>query len=259
MRFLRLLRSVVVGLTLMLSVQTAARAQVNDLRIQRRLFELGGYIGMFFPASNHELLASGSSHKEFDTVAATLGGRLSFLPFYFFGAEVEGAITPTTTSNDKFAQIYHIRGHAFAQFPVWRTLCPFVLIGGGLLGVGSKASAVGSNLDLAFHWGAGAKYYIDDWLALRADFRQTISDGLGLKDANSDCLIRTGCTIPHTVDLQAFWRSNELRQFYRQGSSTTLQPIRATMDFTAPVDGKPLSDHDAVEITYLVHSASTTD
>jgi endonuclease/exonuclease/phosphatase family metal-dependent hydrolase len=106
-----------------------------------------------------------------------------------------------------------------------------------------------------------------DALILGGDFNSNpetvryayLEDRLGLKDANSDCLIQTGCTIPQSVDLQAFWRSNELRQFYRQGSSTELQPIRATMDFTVPVDGKPLSDHDAIEITYLVRNTSATD
>ena len=106
-----------------------------------------------------------------------------------------------------------------------------------------------------------------DALILGGDFNSNpetiryayLEDRLGLKDANSDCLIRAACEIPHTVNLQAFWRSNELREFYRQGSSTTLQPIRATMDFTVPVDGKPLSDHDAVEITYLVRTASAAD
>jgi endonuclease/exonuclease/phosphatase family metal-dependent hydrolase len=78
---------------------------------------------------------------------------------------------------------------------------------------------------------------------------------LDMQDANTDCLLaQTGCDIPRGVDLLNFWRGNELREFYRQGHGITVRPIRATLDFVAPVDGRPLSDHDAVEITYLVRS-----
>ena len=87
-----------------------------------------------------------------------------------------------------------------------------------------------------------------------------LEDRLGLQDANSDCLIRPeSCVIPATVDLQAFWRSNQLREFYRQGKALALEPIRASMDFATPVDGKPLSDHDAIEITYLVHDTTAAN
>ena len=107
-----------------------------------------------------------------------------------------------------------------------------------------------------------------DALILGGDFNSNpetiryayIQDRLGLADANSDCLIRQkACAIPAGVDLQAFWRSNELREFYRQGSDTALVPVRASMDFTKPVDGKPLSDHDAIEITYLVRDSVATN
>jgi endonuclease/exonuclease/phosphatase family metal-dependent hydrolase len=99
-----------------------------------------------------------------------------------------------------------------------------------------------------------------DALILGGDFNSNpetvryayLRDRLALADANTDCLVRRACDIPKDTDLQSFWRDNELRQFYRQGAGVTLQPIRATLDFTRPVDGKPLSDHQAVEITYLV-------
>ncbi len=80
-----------------------------------------------------------------------------------------------------------------------------------------------------------------------------LQDRLGLADANTVCLVhRESCDIPSSVNLQAFWRGNKLREFYRQGASTHLEPVRATMDFTRPYHGKPLSDHDAIEITYRV-------
>jgi OOP family OmpA-OmpF porin len=157
--------------------------QAEDVTRQRNLLEVGGYLGLAVPSTRHELVGSGSTHQEFAPVVAQIGARLSFMPLYVIGVEAEGTLGPTSTKNSKFAMLYAVRAHAIAQYPVWRRLCLFGLLGGGILGVASDQDAVGRAVDGAFHWGWGAKYYWPEKWAFRADFRHVISDGIGLEHA----------------------------------------------------------------------------
>ncbi len=145
------------------------------LKLQHNTVEVGPYIGVFIPAVAHELYEeSFASHSPFQRAAFTFGLRAAYMPLNFLGAELEGGMAPTKTREDDYVSVFHSRLHGIAQLPLWR-IVPFVLGGGGIMGVASKNSALGTDVDRAFHWGAGLKYYPKDWLAVRVDFRQLFS------------------------------------------------------------------------------------
>jgi len=52
---------------------------------------------------------------------------------------------------------------------------PFLLVGGGTIGVLSDDAVVGTDLDRAAHWGAGLRVRISDRLRVRGDFRHILT------------------------------------------------------------------------------------
>lgn len=156
----------------------------NELVGQRRLIELGGFLGVLHPSKAHELFERGTTHDTFDAAVTDIGFRLSYMHFAFLGGEAELAMMPSGTSSGRAALIYAARAHGIVQYPVWNGLTPFALLGGGIIGVASGFGAVGSDVDPAFHWGLGLKYYVTRALAVRADFRHDITSGLGFGNAD---------------------------------------------------------------------------
>ena len=134
-------------------------------------FELGIFGGVFFPSSSHELLTRGPWQK-YESVAPELGGRVSFLPFDYVGLEIEGATMPSKVKNGDAAAFWAARGHLIVQAPL-PAITPFAVIGGGALGAGSNT--LGSDNDPAVHFGVGAKIPFDDFLALRLDLRDNLT------------------------------------------------------------------------------------
>ena len=94
------------------------------------------------------------------------------------GTEVEGAVVPTRTADDAPATIFGFRGHVLGQLPYRVT--PFILIGYGFLGASGSGLAGGvdlgsTDIDPALHFGGGVKFYVNRWLALRLDVRDSLS------------------------------------------------------------------------------------
>lgn len=144
------------------------------------MVELGLVTGVFLPSSDHELYDSlATDHAAFDPVAPTVGVRLSYFPFPYVGAEAEGAYMPTRSAGD-LAHLFAVRGHVMVQGP-WRW-APFALAGGGLLG---SEGAPGGDIDQAFHWGLGLKFYIDHQLSARLDGRHIYSGAEGPGEGNT--------------------------------------------------------------------------
>ncbi|MGC4087832.1 MAG: OmpA family protein [Polyangiaceae bacterium] len=134
-------------------------------------FELGIFGGLFFPSSSHELLTRGPWQK-YDSPAPELGGRIAFLPLEFAGVEVEGAAMPTKTEKGSAGTFWAARGHLLLQVPLG-SVTPFAVLGGGALGASSNA--LGSDNDPAVHFGLGAKAALDDFLSLRLDLRDNLT------------------------------------------------------------------------------------
>ncbi len=151
-----------------------ASAQLNK---QSHLVELGLYGGAHIYPSEHELLGNTAlRHHTFNTVAPEIGLRLGYLPIPYLGAEVELGIIPSR-ANDQSAIAYGLHAHFILGYPA-KNLMPFLVVGGGMLGVSSAADVLGNDADVAFHWGVGLKYYFAQWVAVRLDLRHIVSDGM---------------------------------------------------------------------------------
>ena len=146
-----------------------------NLSRQRHLFELGLFLGAWFPPRAHELYNPGTAYKPL-SLASFMGGlRLGYLPLPFIGVELEGAVMPVGLRDlDEGATAYTLRGHVIGQLPWWR-VTPFLLAGYGMQGISSDdAAGVGADIDGAFHAGVGVKWHAARWLVLRLDGRMDV-------------------------------------------------------------------------------------
>jgi len=139
-------------------------------RPTKNYFELGVLGGLLFPSKNHAL--QDRNPQPFDSPVPELGTRAGFYPLAYVGVEAEGTAGPTKTESGRAAGLWGGRFQAVLQLPVER-LTPFVVLGGGWLGAGSTAT--GTDVDPALHFGAGAKWSFDDFVAARLDVRDNMS------------------------------------------------------------------------------------
>jgi OOP family OmpA-OmpF porin len=141
-------------------------------RPESNYFELGVFGGLFVPSSDHNLYASRGTWQEFKSPAPELGARAGYFPLAFAGLEAEGMAVPTETESGDNAALWSVRGHLVLQIP-GETLVPFVVVGGGGLTAGSNPT--GTDMDPLFHFGAGARLNLDDFLGLRLDARDNLT------------------------------------------------------------------------------------
>jgi OOP family OmpA-OmpF porin len=137
------------------------------------LFELGVYGGVFALSGRHEFYEPGvASFRALSDLPPELGLRAAYYPLKYLGAELEGAVIPAATITGP-ATVWTARAHLVGQLPFWRVR-PFVVVGGGALGVASAPEELGSDQDASFHWGLGAKALVTPGVALRLDGRQVL-------------------------------------------------------------------------------------
>lgn len=143
---------------------------------ERNMVELGVFGGVMVFSKSHDLYAPATTPGEpIRRPTADLGIRAAFFPLRFLGVEAEFAALPakyaaTASGPGGRGFIYGLRGHAILQLPMYRVV-PFVLGGYGMMGVSSAATVAGKDLDPVGHLGGGIKYYVNRWVALRADAR----------------------------------------------------------------------------------------
>ena len=146
-------------------------------RKEKHILEIGGYLGVFFPAADHGLYADGvTKTAKAMKPGFDVGLRFAYLPLRFVGIEVEGGVVPTKLSGNGgySTTVFAARGHVILQMPT--RLALFIVGGGGMLGVASDASkALGKNIDGALHVGGGLKYYVTEKVVLRIDGRDVVS------------------------------------------------------------------------------------
>ena len=147
-----------------------ASAQTEPKKPLENYFEIGLFGGALWPSSNIALYSA--KHEKFNSPVPELGARVAYFPLSFFGAELEGAAGSTKTESGAAADIWAARAHAIVQFP-GLPVTPFALIGGGFMGAGSNAT--GNDRDKLFHFGAGVKASVDDFLGLRLDVRDNLT------------------------------------------------------------------------------------
>ncbi|MBK9757948.1 MAG: OmpA family protein [Nannocystis sp.] len=152
-----------------------ARPWIRRFRPQAHSLEPGAFVGTLFPSRNHELYQYDRKWQPYARVAPTFGLRLAYFPLRYLGAELEGALAPTTVASTR-ALLFAARGHLIAQLPL-SSVVPFILIGGGLLG--TRGDALGADLDLVSHFGGGLKIHVHRNVAIRLDLRGTVGSGHG--------------------------------------------------------------------------------
>jgi outer membrane protein OmpA-like peptidoglycan-associated protein len=147
-------------------------------------WEVGLLFGLFMPSAKHELYDPDGSkprlgHHKLEKVTPELGLRAEYLPWRVLGIEAEAVLLPSQTRDtNQGVNIFALRGHLMLAAPT-DYIVPFLVVGGGLLGVSSEDTALGSETDLAMHVGLGAKAYVTRELALRLDVRDNLSNGTG--------------------------------------------------------------------------------
>ncbi len=156
--------------------------------------ELGLAGGMWLVSNEHELFDPDIDRGISDTpggamvdwhplrrVAPAIALRVGYYPLRFVGVEAEGTLLPTRMRNvDERALIYGFRGQVVAQLGNY-ALTPFVLVGGGLIGIRSGPEALGRDVDPALHFGGGLKLHLDRWV-LRLDIRDVVSHRRGVDE-----------------------------------------------------------------------------
>lgn len=150
----------------------------------RGQWELGLWLGAMVPSGNLELFRprAGAPDQGWTRLrrgAADLGLRAGWFPLRVFGLELEGGLMPARTIGDKPATLFTVRGHAIARLGL-SNVTPFVLAGAGLVGVSSKSSALGRDVDAALHVGAGMAVFVHRYVALRLDVRDVITAKRGI-------------------------------------------------------------------------------
>jgi outer membrane protein OmpA-like peptidoglycan-associated protein len=154
---------------------------------ERNTAELGVFGGVIFPHPRLELFEPSFDLPEqgfvpLRRVAPEVGGRVGFYPWRILGVEAEGGVMPTRTTTDQGVLGWGVRGQLVAQLPWW-SVTPFVLAGVSGLGVSSDRAAVGNDVDLGFHFGAGVKVSINRYIGLRLDVRDNLTARRGVGES----------------------------------------------------------------------------
>ena len=107
MTFARI-RSLMIPALLLIATASPARAeeswwQTDQFMQQRHLFEVGLFLGAFFPPDDHGLynqrFYENFRQRPFQSAAFDIGLRVSYLPLPYLGVEVEGALMPTSAAD----------------------------------------------------------------------------------------------------------------------------------------------------------------
>jgi OmpA-OmpF porin, OOP family len=179
---------------------------------ERDTVELGVHTGLLVTSRRIELFEASfdlpdQGYRPFARVAPVVGARASFMALRWGGAELEVAAMPTRTetrdaSGGGNALLWTARGAVVGQLPLW-SVTPFVLIGGGLIGVSSDRSVVGNDVDAAMYVGGGAKVHVNRFIHVRLDVRDVVTARRGYEAGlsnNAEILLGVGVTLGRRRD-----------------------------------------------------------
>jgi outer membrane protein OmpA-like peptidoglycan-associated protein len=171
----------------------------------RHMVEVGAYGGVWFPNKNHELYAPQPGlpdlgWQRMKIVTPEVGLRAGYYPLRFLGIEAEGGVMPTRTrSTDARVTAWTLRGHVVGQLGLW-SVTPFLLAGVGILGTSGDAppAGLGTEQDVAIHFGGGVKAYLNRWIQLRLDVRNVAANRRGVGEglaSNPEILLGISVTL----------------------------------------------------------------
>jgi outer membrane protein OmpA-like peptidoglycan-associated protein len=153
---------------------------------ERNMAEIGVYGGIFLPARDIELFEPNlnlprQGFKRFRPVGPEVGARIGYYPLRHFGIEAEGGWSPTRLVDDgQPVNLWTVRGHLVGQLGWW-SVTPFALVGAGAIAASSAASAVGTDIDPALHFGLGAKFFIHRYVSARIEARDVVTPRRGVE------------------------------------------------------------------------------
>ena len=153
-------------------VEVVGAADDDSLAPRGNLWELGIFGGLLFVSDRNALHEPALPFADFEKPTPEVGLRIAYLPLPFLGAEGEFMGAAGELQNGEGAIVWAGRGHLLFQIPT-RSVSPFVLIGGGRMGIQSDAS--GNDSDPELHFGGGLKINLDRRVALRLDVRDNIT------------------------------------------------------------------------------------
>jgi outer membrane protein OmpA-like peptidoglycan-associated protein len=153
---------------------TLLTTEVDDDSLAPRgnLWELGIFGGLLFISDRNAFHDPRRPFANFRNPSPEVGVRIAYLPLSFLGAEGEFMGAASELDSGEGAVTWAGRGHLILQIPT-STVSPFVLIGGGRMGIFSEAS--GDDSDPELHFGGGLKINLHRRVALRLDVRDTIT------------------------------------------------------------------------------------
>lgn len=137
--------------------------------------EIGIAVGLLVPSWRHNFHIESRPHQHIHA-APELALRGAWFPIRFAGAEVEGAAGATVTGDGKGSYPWSVRVSAIGQVPLWR-VTPFGLFGFGRMG--NVSTPMGDDGDPLFHVGVGAKAFLTELVAVRADLRDNLTQRNG--------------------------------------------------------------------------------
>ncbi len=143
--------------------------------------EIGLFGGVLLPSEDHNFQQEALPHQRFRKLAPELGARFGIYPWGFLGAELEAGAMPTSTADARSAGLYALRAHGVLQHS-FGALTPFLLVGGGRMG--GDSDAMGTDSDPLLHFGLGAKLRLDDFVGLRLDLRDNLTQKNGAADGS---------------------------------------------------------------------------
>jgi outer membrane protein OmpA-like peptidoglycan-associated protein len=144
----------------------------DGLAPKGNLWEFGLFGGLIFISDRNALHDPRQPFANFKQPSPEVGLRLAYLPLSFLGLEGEFMGAASELDNGEGAITWAGRGHLLFQIPT-RRVSPFVLVGGGRMGIVSDAS--GNDSDPALHFGGGLKFNLHRKVALRLDVRDSIT------------------------------------------------------------------------------------
>jgi outer membrane protein OmpA-like peptidoglycan-associated protein len=163
----------------------AGERWIDRFAPEPHMVELGVWGGIMFPSPNMELFEADlalpdQGRKQYGLVAPDIGLRVGYYPIRHFGIEAEVGVMPASLRDGSGnPTIWAGRGHFVGQIGLWR-LTPFIVAGTGAMGVASPRSAVGSEADIAIHFGGGLKFFVNYWIMLRLDVRDNLTNRFGV-------------------------------------------------------------------------------
>ncbi|MCX4246638.1 OmpA family protein [Paraliomyxa miuraensis] len=176
---------------------------------QNHMINAGAYLGAFWRADNHGLFdRSLGDRPDTQRTNFDVGFRLEYMPIPYIGVGFEGGAMPTNSTSimgGAKGNFYAVRGHVIGALPY--RITPTLAVGGGLVGLRSNEPIL-NGADPAFHWGPGAKFFINEWIAVRVDGRHMVSSRIeGNRVHHGELLFGAEVTIRLTKWVGAKWRS----------------------------------------------------